>query len=355
MYISDYLYVGIFIIAMVAFFDVLLKFRSPKILKFLLIVIICNVLIFSFIRFSGFNFKYNRLLFELPTQILGISYVIFISQLYQNKISKYVLYFCMALLFIILFIPFYFYFQYGIDVINENLFKNTKSSYSISLIKIIFVSIFFFLTSYLLYNILNRYKHDNIYYKSLRNWCSALIIFSLISGIFNLLFYFFDNLLYLKLIAHFFAYFLPTLALIYRPNFLNNFTNDIEFFRIFTRKSVNNISSESFNFIFFTQMYYLTEKVTLSDFSIQMKTNQENIIEYILLKHNTNFIDIVNQSRIKYFVQLVNIPKNRDYTLDTLAKMSGFSSRQNLTKYFKKYHGGNPSDLITIMGSNPTT
>jgi len=39
-------------------------------------------------------------------------------------------------------------------------------------------------------------------------------------------------------------------------------------------------------------------------------------------------------------------PENKNLTIDALSKEAGFSSRQQLYKPFKKFHGGNPSDLL---------
>ena len=63
------------------------------------------------------------------------------------------------------------------------------------------------------------------------------------------------------------------------------------------------------------------------------------------------FNDLVNMNRINYFIDIVNTPKYKNYTIDALAKEVGFSSRQHLYKPFKKFHGGNPSDIIdTVQG-----
>jgi len=44
--------------------------------------------------------------------------------------------------------------------------------------------------------------------------------------------------------------------------------------------------------------------------------------------------------------EIVQDPAYQNFTIDALAREVGFSSRQHLNKPFKKFHGGNPSDLI---------
>ena len=45
------------------------------------------------------------------------------------------------------------------------------------------------------------------------------------------------------------------------------------------------------------------------------------------------------------FLSITSIKGNKS-KIDALAREVGFSSRQHLNKPFKKFHGGNPSDLI---------
>ena len=59
--------------------------------------------------------------------------------------------------------------------------------------------------------------------------------------------------------------------------------------------------------------------------------------------------ELVNKSRVGHFVEIVKEPKYKNYTVEALAMEVGFSSRQRFYQPFKKYHGGNPSDLIDIL------
>jgi YesN/AraC family two-component response regulator len=62
--------------------------------------------------------------------------------------------------------------------------------------------------------------------------------------------------------------------------------------------------------------------------------------------HSLTFIDLVNKSRVDYFVDIIKLNDFSVFTIEALAHKSGFGSRQNLYKSFKKFHGGTPSDLI---------
>jgi AraC-like DNA-binding protein len=71
-----------------------------------------------------------------------------------------------------------------------------------------------------------------------------------------------------------------------------------------------------------------------------------DLYKFVYYKYNMTFNDLVNKHRVEYFIDIIHNPKFLNYTIDALAKEAGFSSRQHLYKPFKKFHGGNPSDLI---------
>ena len=62
-----------------------------------------------------------------------------------------------------------------------------------------------------------------------------------------------------------------------------------------------------------------------------------------------SFEELINKTRVEYFVEIIKEPKVNNYTVEALAMEVGFSSRQRFYQPFKKYHGGNPSDLINIL------
>jgi AraC-like DNA-binding protein len=69
------------------------------------------------------------------------------------------------------------------------------------------------------------------------------------------------------------------------------------------------------------------------------------LTKFIYQNFTTTFNDLVNEARVNYFVTLVADGKHPNYTIESLAQLSGFGSRQSLYKQFKKFHGGTPSDL----------
>ena len=77
-----------------------------------------------------------------------------------------------------------------------------------------------------------------------------------------------------------------------------------------------------------------------------MKYNDGTLVNFIAKKYDMSFSDLVNKNRVDYFIDIIHNAKYLNFTIDALAKEAGFSSRQHLYKPFKKFHGGNPSDIM---------
>jgi len=60
------------------------------------------------------------------------------------------------------------------------------------------------------------------------------------------------------------------------------------------------------------------------------------------------FPELINKKRIDHFIELVSNKKFESYSIEGLSELCGFGTRHSLYRYFKKYHGGSPSDLIRM-------
>ena len=96
----------------------------------------------------------------------------------------------------------------------------------------------------------------------------------------------------------------------------------------------------------------MQEHATLEHFCTQNSIgSHEYLQDQIVIKYNMSFGNLVNKSRVDYFIELVKSPKFKHYSIDALAKESGFNSRHHLYKPFKKFHGGTPSEFISSINS----
>jgi hypothetical protein len=347
----NYIHAIIVALSILTFSDVLVKFKRPFVLKVLLLTMVFSIGFFGFGKLYIFFNGYNRLLSELPIVLFGITAVNFLYQLYRNTISLFVIICCLFLILLNIAVPLYFHYEYNLSFLHEDFYVNPKTSSLIKLLKLVAVSFFLFLGINLLLKIIKEYEDDNIYYKSLKVWCIAIVLTLVIAMFLNVFDLIYPGMAFVKIVSNTFLCLFQVVLILYRPGFMNNIPIEISIFKLFSSKRQNKVNSEAFSFLFFTQLFYLKEKASIHDFAIEMEVSSENLLEYVRLNYDMNFIDLINKNRVLYFIDLVNFRENQHFTLETLAKKSGFSSRQNLHKSFKKHHGGSPSNLILIVQS----
>jgi hypothetical protein len=142
------------------------------------------------------------------------------------------------------------------------------------------------------------------------------------------------------------------LTIFYRPNFINKNGSKISFGFLFNRNDLSSdIKEVDFNFHFFTSFYFKNKTANINEFSNIMGVSKEIVFKFIYFNYSMSFDELLNKSRVDYFVEIIKQPKFKNYTVEALALEVGFTSRQRFYQPFKKYHGGNPSDLIDIFNN----
>jgi AraC-like DNA-binding protein len=203
---------------------------------------------------------------------------------------------------------------------------------------------------YYIYNILFKFSFKNIYFKSIQVWTFSffMVIFTQIIIIALSIFFKFSNefktyILIIKGLA-------LLLIILYRPNFINKNGSKISLGFLFNRNYFSSdIKQVDFNFHFFTNFYYKSKAADIVEFSNIMGVSKEVMFNFIYINYSMSFDELINKSRVDYFVEIIKDPKYKNYTIEALALEVGFSSRQRFYQPFKKYHGGNPSDLLDIF------
>ena len=342
---------AILLISVLVFFDVLIRYKRPLVLKSLLLLTVVCIGVYAFGQIFEFYYYYSRVLIELPIHILSIACINFIYQLYRNKLSRFVLVSCLLLLSLVILVPLYYNYKYGLNIYTTNYYKHPLTKFNTSIVRILANIYMLSLCIYYLFNILNKYNQTNVYFKKLRLWCTFLIgilVLSIILGIFKFTFpYNFS----IKLVGNI-VLLAPLIIILYRPIFLNKMPITISFLNIFSSPINEKFESDAFTLEFFTNLYYLKEKCNSGDLAATLGVSQEILNNYIKTNYDMSFTDLVNKYRILYFLDLVNHPESKLLTIDALAKQSGFSSRQNMAFFFKKFHGGSPSDYVKHIHSN---
>ena len=202
---------------------------------------------------------------------------------------------------------------------------------------------------YYIYNILFKFSFKNIYFKRVQVWTFSffmVIVTQLVIIVITMIF---------KIPSDFKSYISTLYALtllltiLYRPSFINKNGSKISFGFLFNRNHFSSdIKEVDFNFHFYTNLYYKNKTADITEFSNIMGVSKDIMFNYIYFTYSMSFDELVNKSRVEYFVEIIKESKYKNYTVEALAMEVGFNSRQRFYQPFKKYHGGNPSDLIDI-------
>jgi len=203
---------------------------------------------------------------------------------------------------------------------------------------------------YYIYNILFKFSFRNIYFKNTQIWTFCFFMLLLAQLILILISTFLKIPYHYKILISSGFYLFLLLIILYRPSFINKNGSKISLGHLFNRNDFSaDIKEVDFNFHFFTNLYYKNKTADIIEFSNIMGVSKDIMFNYIYFTYAMSFDELVNKSRIEYFVEIIKESKYKNYTVEALAMEVGFSSRQRFYQPFKKYHGGNPSDLIDIL------
>ncbi len=343
--VLNYICGGIILYSLVVFADLLITIKNSCKIQILLSLMTLGIGMEAAVQlyydFGGFN----RLLMAYPAIISFIAIISLFSYIYHYKIKRYIYVLVIAILTAQVFCSIYFTYIHPITLHTD---IDTIQPYGLYKkgVRLFFQMIMVFVILNFYKKITAKYGSDNVYFNRLKKWSLylvSLITFILLNNIArNLIGYYLPVFLYIKSIAGI----LILVCVQYRPKFLNRATFKESLWSAFNNIADDGFTQEKFFSFFFTECYYLNKDANLEGCAASIDTDNEEISSYIYSKYGLNFTDLVNKNRIAYFVELIIDGKHNDYTIDALGQLSGFGSRQNLYKAFKKFHGGAPSDLI---------
>lgn len=216
-------------------------------------------------------------------------------------------------------------------------------------IRFILIVSFFSTMVYFLYTMTTKFNLNNIYFDKIKKWSIFISILSV-----SILILYLPIPLFTKndVIGHYisiYIYLYIVLLVFYRPNFLNRSALRISLGESFNKETDFAISELDFINEFYTKLYFTNNEASLEHLAKILKIGSNDLYKFVYYKYSMTFNDLVNKNRVDYFIDIIHNPKYLNYTIDALAKEVGFSSRQHLYKPFKKFHGGNPSDIVDAV------
>lgn len=91
---------------------------------------------------------------------------------------------------------------------------------------------------------------------------------------------------------------------------------------------------------------YLNSDLKLSSVASALEVTPQVLSQVMNTRLNIRFNDYVNQLRIEYFKQYINSPEVSKYTLQSMAKICGFSSYSTFFRAFKDVTGQTPNEYL---------
>ena len=357
---SNTLSFTLIIISIIVVFDILIKQKKSIRLKFVFLLIVLPILIDNILVYLNYNSVYLFNIFQLMKVLFTIGILQLFSNLYFSKWIKRIniisLFFLFSVAVRIAFTSYYgstflkdenFYYFFEIQPINTVV----KVPLVFEFLRLITMIIFFSIVIYFWFQVILKFKFQNVYHKKLKTFTHLIIVFVFYLILILILKLFIIEKLDINLnfIISSLLQFHILIVILYRPDFLNRANeNKIAIINKFNYSSDFELDVILFDELFFNQLLYLDKEMSIKIFSEKLGVDKDNLSIYIYNRFGLNFEDLVNKNRISYFIELIKKPQYNILTIDALAKESGFISRNAFYKPFKKFHGGNPSDLIEL-------
>ena len=341
-------YFFLFLFSIIVLFDVLIRFKSPIKLKTFFLLFVLSILVGSFCLFDRTEPDQYVLIRMICAMIVGTSMVQIFTNLYFIQHKRIANIYTIVAYAIYIFLFFYVKFV-GYETVFPKSHSVNLPIYVNLLVELDFVLFNLFCLFYI-YNILFKFSFKNIYFKSIQLWTLGffmVILTQIIIIILSIIFKFSNDFkIYITIVKGLAL----LLTIFYRPNFINKNGSKISFGFLFNRNDLSSdIKEVDFNFHFFTSFYFKNKTANINEFSNIMGVSKEIVFKFIYFNYSMSFDELLNKSRVDYFVEIIKQPKFKNYTVEALALEVGFTSRQRFYQPFKKYHGGNPSDLIDIF------
>lgn len=102
--------------------------------------------------------------------------------------------------------------------------------------------------------------------------------------------------------------------------------------------------AEKINHVMQVEKIFMDPQFNLNKFASKVGTNSKYLSKYINVEYDKNVSSFINEYRINESKKLIEDPKNAIYTMEYLAKMTGYNSKSSFYTAFKKMTGMTPTE-----------
>jgi AraC-like DNA-binding protein len=342
----SYLYLALAVFGLISIIEILKTSQKISIIKLYFILILAFTTINSTIDFVN-SFGYDLSLYGSIIRLLvTISLVNVFYAVTLFKIPKLVIY-IETILFI----------TYLIAILNGFRFITTVNGHFVqeatilNKINLIIVNPLVFGSMVYNLNKLKKIDDSNLYQVRIKKWMNFLnlLFYVVVISIIASIVFIYNKTLNSNIDSRFVLFFYRLLAtsfIFFRPKFIDDAGLMINYEGI--KPFSDQISINKFNFLFYSNHYFLKQDANLEDFALKLNHTKEAVVDFLKTQNEQNFNDLLNKSRVDYFKELLKSKQHHSFTIEALSEMSGFNNRRTMYNAFNKYVGMTPSEFITI-------
>lgn len=336
----------IFLLGIFSILEFLKTNQKSSLLKYVMLILLIWITISSFLDYLDFTGNYSPYYYKDVTFFFGTGLLINLFYLLVLKKIPRIIIIIEAIFIFFFFVFFINGFQFPL-IVNKQ-FQSSQTLYN----KVFYLFFLLFVISTFIFVFIKIYDkkiNKNLYEIKINKWVSRFLL-----AIFILILL--DILYFVLFTNEFITFYNPTnysisiskfyfiLFILCRPNFLDDGKYSKPFNQIITENKWINI--QSFEYLFYSNHYYLRQEANLEDFLQKLNVTKEELTNFLKYEIGVHFTELLNKSRVEYLKELLKAKKYESFTIEALSQMAGFNNRRTMYYAFKKYIDMTPTEFI---------
>ncbi len=338
------------ILSILVLFDLIIRFKRPRLLKLFFFLLISSTGAICFTSYLGLHTLQNMFIAIVAKSLVAASIINIFSIIYYPLVKRWVVFYSILLVVFTCFSLWYntYIEHYYLQNIQHNVMMGSDAG-----LPFIFVWLhrallfgYFMLFIFLWYQMIKKYSSENIYFEKIKKWSTLVLVEIIVVFILYIPLPYLSNWKELGDYSTILLSLYNLLLIFYRPTFLNNASLKITLGDSFNKEKNTSFKESDFVNAFYTDLYFINNDASMEKLAKKLNVSTNDLYKYVYYKYSMTFNDLLNKSRVDYFIELIDSKKFSLYTIEALAREAGFTSRQHLYKPFRKFHGGSPSEYI---------